>query len=100
MSAACPTPSQTVGPFHHFALPFAGGGDSSPPGDPGAVRIAGTVYDGAGEPVHDALVEVWQANRSGRYHAPRRRPRDLPLDAKASPASAAARRPPTARTSS
>jgi protocatechuate 3,4-dioxygenase alpha subunit len=29
---------------------------------PGAITIAGTVYDGRGEPVPDALVETWQAD--------------------------------------
>jgi protocatechuate 3,4-dioxygenase, alpha subunit len=62
-----PTPSQTIGPFYHFALPFPGGERLVQPDDPDAVRIAGTVYDGAGEPVADAMVEIWQANRSGRY---------------------------------
>ena len=74
-----PTPSQTIGPFYHFALPFPGGERLVDPGDPDAVRIAGTVYDGAGEPVTDAMVEVWQANRSGRYAHPED-DRDLPLE--------------------
>ena len=43
-----PTPSQTIGPFYHFALPFPGGERLVEPDDPDAVRIAGTVYDGAG----------------------------------------------------
>ena len=28
------------------------------------------VYDGAGDPVPDAMVEIWQANRAGRYNDP------------------------------
>ena len=32
--------------------------------------IRGTVYDGAGEVVPDAMVEIWQANRKGRYDHP------------------------------
>ena len=75
-----PTPSQTIGPFYHFALPFSGGEHLVDPGDPDAVRIAGTVYDGAGEPVTDAMVEVWQANRSGRYAHPEDDRDDLPLE--------------------
>jgi protocatechuate 3,4-dioxygenase, alpha subunit len=62
------TPSQTVGPFLHLVLPYAGGGLLVPPEAPGAVRITGRVLDGAGEPVIDALVEVWQADGCGRYH--------------------------------
>jgi len=75
-----PTPSQTIGPFYHFALPFPGGERLVQPDDPGAVRIAGTVYDGAGEPVADAMVEIWQANRSGRYAHPEDNRDDLPLE--------------------
>jgi protocatechuate 3,4-dioxygenase alpha subunit len=64
------TPSQTVGPFFAFGLPFEGAERLVDPADPNAVRIAGTVYDGAGEPIEDALVEIWQANRNGRYRHP------------------------------
>ena len=31
------TPSQTVGPFFAFGLPFEGGGDVVPVGTPGAI---------------------------------------------------------------
>jgi protocatechuate 3,4-dioxygenase alpha subunit len=65
-----PTPSQTIGPFFHFALPHEGGERLVAPDDPDAVRIVGAVYDGAGEPVSDAMVEIWQANRAGRYAHP------------------------------
>ena len=51
-----PTPSQTVGPFLALGLTWEDG----PVADPGGVRIAGRVLDGAGEPVPDALVETWQ----------------------------------------
>lgn len=61
------TPSQTVGPFLHLALDWPGGGELCPPGMPGAVGISGRVFDGAGQPVADALVETWQADASGRY---------------------------------
>jgi protocatechuate 3,4-dioxygenase, alpha subunit len=66
---AC-TPGQTVGPFLSLGLPYPG--DSALVGDehPGAVRLHGTVYDGAGDPVPDALVELWQADGDGRI--PRR----------------------------
>ncbi len=62
-----PTPSQTVGPFFSFALPFQGGHEVAAPAAPGAVRVEGQVLDGAGEPVPDALVEIWQAGPEGRY---------------------------------
>jgi protocatechuate 3,4-dioxygenase alpha subunit len=34
------------------------------------VTIAGTVRDGAGDPLPDALIEVWQANAAGKYAHP------------------------------
>jgi protocatechuate 3,4-dioxygenase alpha subunit len=61
------TPSQTVGPFLSIGLTWAGGHLVVPEGSPGAVRITGTVYDGAGEPVPDGLVETWQADAAGRF---------------------------------
>jgi protocatechuate 3,4-dioxygenase alpha subunit len=65
MSPLSPTPGQTVGPFFGYALPFEGGGQLVPHSHPGAVRLHGTVYDGAGEPVPDAIIEVWQADAAG-----------------------------------
>jgi protocatechuate 3,4-dioxygenase, alpha subunit len=54
-----PTPSQTVGPYLALGLPWADG----PVADPDGVRISGRVFDGAAEPVPDALIELW-------YHDP------------------------------
>jgi protocatechuate 3,4-dioxygenase alpha subunit len=64
------TPSQTVGPFLSIGLPWADGPTVVPQGTPGAVWIRGTVTDGAGEPVPDALVETWQADPAGRFDHP------------------------------
>jgi protocatechuate 3,4-dioxygenase alpha subunit len=64
--ALAPTPGQTIGPFFAFGLPYAGGPELVPPGRSGAVRLHGTVRDGAGRPVPDALVELWQADEQGR----------------------------------
>ena len=63
-----PTPGQTVGPFFGFALPFERGHELVPPTTPGAVRLHGTVYDGAGDPVPDALLEITQADADGVVH--------------------------------
>ncbi|MGK5448408.1 protocatechuate 3,4-dioxygenase subunit alpha [Streptomyces radiopugnans] len=60
-----PTPSHTVGPFYGYALPFPGGGDLAPAGHPEAVTVHGYVLDGAGAPVPDALIELWQAGPDG-----------------------------------
>ena len=62
-----PTPSQTIGPFFHDALLEKDLTELVAPDHPGAIRIEGAVYDGAGEPVPDAMVEVWQADVAGRY---------------------------------
>ena len=53
-----PTPSQTVGPFFGFALPFDKDSEAVDPTAPGAIRIEGQVLDGAGDLVADALIEV------------------------------------------
>ena len=75
-----PTPSQTIGPFFHDALLDRDRSELVSPDDPGAIRIVGTVYDGAGEVVPDAMVEIWQANRAGRYNHPADNRDDLPLE--------------------
>jgi protocatechuate 3,4-dioxygenase alpha subunit len=64
------TPSQTVGPFFAMGLPWPDGPYVVPEGTPGAITITGTVRDGAGEPVPDALVEAWQADPDGRFAHP------------------------------
>ncbi len=61
-----PTPGQTIGPFFGYALPYEGGEELVPPGSARAIRLHGTVYDGAGDPVPDALLELWQADENGR----------------------------------
>lgn len=60
-----PTPGQTVGPFFGFALAFPGDATLVPPGMPGALQLSGRVLDGAGQPVPDALLEIWQADELG-----------------------------------
>lgn len=54
------TPSQTVGPFYGYALPYAGGSDVIAPWTPEAITLHGIVLDGDGVPVPDALLETWQ----------------------------------------
>lgn len=63
-----PTPGQTIGPFFGFALPYERGHELVPPATPGALRLHGTVYDGAGDPVPDALLEITQADADGAIH--------------------------------
>ena len=91
------TPSQTVGPFFHFGLPWKGGADLTGPSDLGArldlipqghyelrepsaqpwplaplgerIEIGGEVLDERGAALPDALLEIWQANAAGRYRS-------------------------------
>jgi protocatechuate 3,4-dioxygenase alpha subunit len=74
------TPSQTVGPYFSYGLtPEQYGYDfkevaGSVLTDAGTegerVRIEGRVFDGAGEAVGDAMIEIWQADAQGRYAHP------------------------------
>lgn len=59
------TPGQTVGPFFGFALPYPGDSDLVPPTHPDAVQLTGLVLDGEGQPVPDALIEIWQPDGAG-----------------------------------
>lgn len=61
-----PTPGQTVGPFYGYALPFVKDNELLAPGSPGSIRLQGTVYDGAGETIPDAILEIWQPDADGR----------------------------------
>jgi len=63
------TPGQTVGPFFHYALPYQRGHELVPPTAQGSVRLHGTVYDGEGAPVPDALLEIRQADARGQVPA-------------------------------
>ena len=77
------TPSQTVGPYFAYGLtPGQYGYDFTDIVDPTIagpdakgehIRITGTVYDGEGNPVNDAMIEIWQADANGVYN-------DNPID--------------------
>jgi protocatechuate 3,4-dioxygenase alpha subunit len=60
-----PTPSQTVGPFFGYALPFPGGAEIAPAGHPDVLTVHGYVYDGDGLPIPDAILDFWQAAPDG-----------------------------------
>lgn len=99
------TPWQTVGPFFHYALPWKGAADLVGQAEIGArpelfaadhdtltvagpkgpiageaIEIVGRVLDAAGQPVVDAVLEIWQANAAGRYHSSADPRDELPLD--------------------
>jgi protocatechuate 3,4-dioxygenase alpha subunit len=58
------TPSQTVGPFYSIGLCRR----SDDVLDPDGVELNGRLFDGRGDPVWDAMVEIWDpvAGRWGR----------------------------------
>jgi len=65
------TSSQTVGPFFDIGLRRFCCADLLAPGLSGPrITIEGRILDGDGLPVPDAVVEVWQANASGKYAHP------------------------------
>jgi protocatechuate 3,4-dioxygenase alpha subunit len=61
-----PTPSQTIGPFFGFALPFPDDASPAEPGVAGTVRIEGRLLDGENQPVDDGLLEVWAGDQFAR----------------------------------
>jgi protocatechuate 3,4-dioxygenase alpha subunit len=75
-----PTPSQTVGPYLHLGLTWLNIDDlakDAPAQD--RIVIAGRLVDGDGKPIPDGMLEVWQANASGKYAHPEDR-QDKPID--------------------
>lgn len=75
------TASQTAGPYVHIGLiPDMAGFDIFEknfsnvlvsPGTKGErITLEGQVLDGTGTPLRDVLLEIWQANASGRYNHP------------------------------
>ena len=61
-----PTPSQTIGPFFGFALPFEDDARATAGESSDSIRVEGQVLDGAGEPVGDALLEASQGDQFAR----------------------------------
>lgn len=75
------TPSQTVGPFYSLGLTRKPMNNLAAEGIYGErIRIEGQVFDGDGQTVPDAMIEIWQANAYGRYNHPDDK-QEKPLDA-------------------
>jgi protocatechuate 3,4-dioxygenase alpha subunit len=82
------SPSQTVGPFFAYGLVpelygrkgIASNALAANGAQGERIRIEGRVLDGKGQPVNDALIEIWQANAHGRYRHARDARGDVPLD--------------------
>ena len=64
------TPSQTVGPFFSIGLGRLNRLDLAEGSTGEQISIQGRVLDGDGQPVPDAILEIWQADADGRYHHP------------------------------
>ncbi|WP_295625443.1 protocatechuate 3,4-dioxygenase subunit alpha [uncultured Corynebacterium sp.] len=66
------TPSQTVGPYVHIGLSLDGTEDllagSSDEGEP--IDVTFTIIDGEGQPIADAMVEIWQPDGAGVFNSP------------------------------
>lgn len=62
-----PTPAQTVGPYFGMALTPEGSSRLVPEGHPDAIAVSGKLTDGAGNPVKEGMIEIWQADADGRY---------------------------------
>jgi protocatechuate 3,4-dioxygenase alpha subunit len=77
------TPSQTAGPYVHIGLTpaFSGIGGIYPedlgvrmilgPVKGQRITVRGTIWDGTGTALKDAVVEIWQADADGLYNAVR-----------------------------
>lgn len=72
------SPSQTAGPYVHIGMTPSLEGISGPnvpdlgsgpitAGDGSRIIVAGTITDGSGAPLGDAVVELWQADSDGRH---------------------------------
>jgi protocatechuate 3,4-dioxygenase alpha subunit len=66
------TPSQTVGPFFHYALTDKEGQNILVNDDTKGQRILikGQVTDGEGQIVPDTMLEIWQADVNGHFNHP------------------------------
>lgn len=75
------TASQTAGPYVHIGLiPVMAGFDIfeknfsnvlvTPNTEGERITLEGKVIDGSGTPLRDVMLEIWQANATGRYNHP------------------------------
>lgn len=79
------SPSQTAGPYVHIGtnpnwVEITGVWDRdlglvlvAPEAAGERILVQGRIVDGAGQPLTDALVEIWQADAAGLYNSPQER---------------------------
>jgi len=72
MSRLSAVPSQTVGPFFHLGLTGNTklGCLAAPEAKGERIRLRFRLLDGSGAPVPDGMIELWQADASGKYQHP------------------------------
>ncbi len=84
--AAClPTPRQPEGPFYPVAIGEADWDLTRVAGAAGraegtVIEVTGRILDGGCRPAAGCVIELWQANRHGRYDHPGDRQRQRALD--------------------
>jgi protocatechuate 3,4-dioxygenase, alpha subunit len=71
------TPSQTIGPFFAYSLTpqqyeynfnsIIDGDLITDTAEGEQIFITGNVFDGEGNAIHDAMIELWQADTNGNY---------------------------------
>jgi protocatechuate 3,4-dioxygenase, alpha subunit len=71
------TPSQTIGPFFAYSLTAAQYGYNfnsiinenliNDGAEGKQIVITGNIFDGEGNAIHDAMIELWQADANGNY---------------------------------
>jgi protocatechuate 3,4-dioxygenase alpha subunit len=84
------TASNTIGPFFHHAMTLEGHNlkgitdnylaGKKTKGD--HIRVEGRILDAEGKPLRAAMLEIWQANATGRYNSPMDDRNDVKLDSK------------------
>ncbi len=73
------TPSQTIGPFFAYSLTaeqygynfnsIVNGNLINNEVEGEQIFITGNIFDGEGNAIHDAMIELWQADANGSYHS-------------------------------
>jgi protocatechuate 3,4-dioxygenase alpha subunit len=84
------TASNTIGPFFHHAMTpevhnLKGITDNYLAGKKTKgdhIRVEGRILDAEGKPLRAAMLEIWQANATGRYNSPMDDRNDVKLDSK------------------
>ncbi len=66
------TASQTVGPYLRIGLIYGEGQNNLVQEETAGerIKITGIVYDSNGDPITDAMIEIWQADANGIYDHP------------------------------